>query len=268
MKSIHPSAVIAPDATIDDDVVVGPNCIVESGAVIGQGCILDANVYISQGVQIGKNNHFFPFATIGCQPQVLGFAPDEKVGSLVIGSNNVIREYVTIHPGMKPDGQTRVGSDNLLMIGVHIGHDCVLEDKIVMSNYSQVAGHCNIQSGVWFSSMVLVHQFITVGRWCYASGYAGINHDTPPFVVLSGHYPPRVRGVNKRGLKRAGLNEPQQETIMRAYRQLYRTPGPLLNKARALRNEDWIDENVIAIIEAIEKSSKQRFGRYLELFRH
>jgi UDP-N-acetylglucosamine acyltransferase len=116
--------------------------------------------------------------------------------------------------------------------------------------------------------MVLIHQFITVGKWCYASGLAGVNHDIPPFLIVSGHYPPRIRGVNKRGLLRAGLNEQQQANIFKAYKQLYRKEGPLLENAKSLAEQDGIDENVRAMVDMIIKSSEQRFGRYLEKFRH
>ena len=153
------------------------------------------------------------------------------------------------------------------MIGVHIGHDCILEDKIVMSNYVQVSGHCKIETGVWLSGVVLLHQFVTVGKWCYAAGLAGINRDVPPFLIVSGHYPLRVRGVNKRGMVRAGLSEQQQQKIIEAYRKLYRQGGTLQENAKALEQEDGLDENVRAMLESIIRSSEQQFGRYLEKFR-
>ena len=154
------------------------------------------------------------------------------------------------------------------MIGVHIAHDCILEERIVMSNYVQLSGHCRIETGVWLSGMVLLHQFVTIGKWCYATGIAGINHDIPPFLIVSGHYPSRVRGVNKRGLERAGLSEEAQRRIFEAYKKLYRQGGVLLENAKALAGEDGLDENVRAMVDTIIKSSKQRFGRYLENFRH
>ncbi len=187
---------------------------------------------------------------------------------MTIGDNNTIREQVTIHPSIYRDEVTVIGNNNLLMIGAHIGHDCVLDDNIVLSNYVQISGHCKIGTGVWLSGMVLLHQFITIGKWCYAAGLAGINHDVPPFMIVSGHYPPKVRGVNKRGLGRAGLDEQQQKEIARAYKRLYRHEGSLLENAKALASEEGIDENVKAIVDAIFKSSEHRFGRYLEQFRH
>jgi UDP-N-acetylglucosamine acyltransferase len=161
------------------------------------------------------------------------------------------------------------------MVGAHVGHDCILEDKIVMSNYVQISGHCKIETGVWLSGIVGLHQFVSLGKWCYAAGLAGINRDVPPFLIVSGHYPPKVRGVNKRGLVRAGLSEQQQQKIMEAYRKLYRQGGTLLENAKAMyreasltgEQEDGLDENVRAMLDSIIKSGEQRFGRYLEKFR-
>jgi UDP-N-acetylglucosamine acyltransferase len=267
MKQIHPSAVIAGDAEIGDDCIIAPNCVVDSGASIGAGTVLDANVVVAKNVVIGKGNRLFANCAIGGRPQVLALKADAEIGGLVIGDNNIIREQVTIHPSMHKDGFTKIGNNNLLMIGVHIGHDCVLEDKIVMSNYTQISGHCKIETGAWLSGMVLLHQFVTIGKWCYAAGMAGINHDVPPFLIVSGHYPPEIRGVNKRGLMRAGLSEESQVKIMDAYKKLYRK-GPLLENAKALAQQDGLDENVKVMLDAILKSSEHRFGRYLETLRH
>jgi UDP-N-acetylglucosamine acyltransferase len=268
MKQIHSTAVIGEGVIIQEGVVIGPHCFVDTGAVIGEGTILQANVVIGKNVRIGKRNQLFPNCVIGGQPQILGLGPDAKIGGLVIGDDNTIREQVTIHPSMHHDALTKVGNSNLIMVGVHIGHDCVLEDKIVLSNFTQVSGHCKIGTGVWLSGVVLIHQFITIGRWCYAAGMAGINKDVPPFLIVSGHYPPEVRGVNKRGLKRAGLNEKQQKAIMDAYKHLYRDDKkPLLQKAKEMAKEAGLDENVRDMVDAVLKSSEHRYGRYLEKFR-
>ncbi len=268
MRQIHPSAVIAGDAKLADGVTVGPNCVIDSAVSIGAGTVLDPNVVVGKNVTIGENNHLFPNCVIGGTPQVLALRPDDEIGKLVIGNNNIIREQVTIHPSMHAGEATRIGNDNLLMVGAHIAHDCVLEDKIVMSNFVQISGHCKIETGVWLSGVVLLHQFVTIGKWCYAAGLAGINRDIPPFLIVSGHYPPKIRGVNKRGMERAGLTQQQQQKILDAYKKLYRTDGSsLLENAKLLAQEDGLDENVRAMVDMIIKSSEQRFGRYLELFR-
>jgi len=268
MTRIHPNAVIDKKAELGKDVEVGPNCVIEHGTNIGDGCVLDANVVIGPNVSIGKGNRFFANSVIGRPPQLLGLEPDGKLGGLVITDNNIFREQVTIHPSIYPDKDTTIGSDNLLMIGVHIGHDCLLADKIVISNYTQISGHCEIQTGVWLSGLVAVHQFVTFGRWCYAAGFSGVNRDVPPFVIVSGHYPPRIRAINEKGLQRAGFTESQQQEIFKAFKKLYRNEEPLLENAKAMTAEAGLDENVREMAQAIIKSSQHRFGRYLEQFRH
>jgi len=264
---IHPSAVVHKDAELAEGVTVGPNCVIEGGVSIGSGTILEANVVICKDVKVGVNNHFFPNCVIGCRPQTLSLRSGDEFGGIVIGDGNIIHEQVTIHPSIRPGAQTEVGNDNFIMVGAHIGHDCILGDKIVMSNLVQIGGHCKIETGVWFSGLAGSHQFVTIGKWCFVAGLAGITRDVPPFLTISGHYPPRVRSVNKRGLDRAGLNDEQQKRIFEAYRKLYREPGTLLENAKALAQEDGLDENVRAMIDGITKSSKHQFGRYLETFR-
>jgi len=267
MTQIHPSAVIHEEARLADDVVIGPNCVIYSGVSIDSGTILEANVVIYNNVSIGRNNHFFPNCVIGSQPQVLRLEADTEIGGLVIGNGNVIREQATIHPGIHPGNKTTIGNDNFLMIGTHIGHDCTVEDNVVMSNLVQIGGHCKIETGAWFSGLSASHQFVTIGKWCYVAGLAGLNRDVPPFLTVSGHYPPTIRGVNKRGLNRAGLTEEQQQQIFDAYKKLYRQDGTLLDNAKSLAKEDQIDDNAQAMIDSIIKSSEHRYGRYLEKFR-
>lgn len=268
MTKIHPTAVIESSAQIGNDVVIGPNCYVDAGAQLGAGSILDANVVIGKNVKIGEKNVFYPGCVIGRNPQMLGATPDTVVGSLEIGNNNMIREFVTIHPSIYADSKTSIGSDNLIMVGVHLGHDCILEDKAVLSNATQISGHCKIETGVWLSGSVLIQQFTTIGKWAYAAAIAGINHDIPPFVIVSGHYPPEVRLINKRGLTRAGLNETQQKAVTDAFKFLYKNKkAPLLENAKTLAAQPDIDENAKAMADAIIRSSQHRYGRYLESLR-
>ena len=267
MTTIHPTAVVEEDVQLAQDVVIGPYCVVGKGAAIGPGTVLDARVVITGKVTLGRENHVYPNAVIGCCPQVLGMDTNSKMGAIVIGDRNAIRENVTIHPSRHEGHLTQVGSDSLLMVGAHIGHDCVVEDKVVLSNYVQIAGHVKIETGAWFSGLAASHQFVTIGRWSYIAGLAGLNRDVPPFLIVSGHYPPRVRGVNKRGLLRAGLSPQQQEDLYAAYKKLYRRGSTLLANARELAAQDGLDENVRHLVESICNSHQHRFGRYRESFR-
>jgi len=267
MIKVHPSSVVSKETHLGEGVTIGPNCFIDNSVSIGASTVIDANTAIYKDVQIGENNHFFSNCVIGGRPQILGLDPDVTVGKVVIGDRNVFREQSTIHLSSKAGEVTKVGNDNLLMIGVHIGHDCVLEDKIVMSNFVQIGGHCKIETGAWFSGLVGMHQFVTVGKWSYAAGLAGISRDIPSFLIVSGHYPARIRGVNKRGLDRGGFSEDQQDKIFEAYKRLYRNDDALLENAKAMAQEDGLDENVRYMVDMIIKSSEHRYGRYLEKFR-
>jgi len=267
MAIIHPTAVVEENVQLADDVVVGPYCVVGSGVSIGAGTVLDARVVITGHTTIGRQNRFFPNSLIGCNPQILGMERDAETGALVIGDRNVFRENVTVHVSKRPGGATRIGHDNLLMVGSHVGHDVILEDKVVLSNLVQIGGHVKIEMGAWMSGLAASHQFVTIGKWSYIAGLAGLTHDIVPFVIVSGHYPPRVRGVNKRGMNRAGLNAEQQERILDAYKRLYRQGSTLLANAKELARQDGLDENVRAMVDAIFRSTEQRFGRYRESLR-
>ncbi|MBP7050744.1 MAG: acyl-ACP--UDP-N-acetylglucosamine O-acyltransferase [Phycisphaerae bacterium] len=267
MAIIHPTAVVEENARLADDVVVGPYCTIGGGVSIGAGTVLEARVIVTGNTTIGQRNHFYPNSMIGCNPQILGMGPGDEAGALVMGDRNVVRENVTIHVSKHAGTATRVGSDNLLMVGSHIGHDAIIEDKIVLSNLVQIGGHVKIETGAWFSGLAASHQFVTIGRWSYIAGLAGLTHDIPPYLMVSGHYPHRVRGVNKRGMNRAGLSEEQQERIFDAYRFLYRHGSTLLNNAKELAAQNGLDENVRAMVDAIFRSNEHRFGRYLESLR-
>jgi UDP-N-acetylglucosamine acyltransferase len=224
-------------------------------------------VVLTGNTKVGRENHFFPNSAAGCSPQILGLSAESQIGGLVIGDRNMIRENVTIHSSKYAGTATEIGNENLLMVSSHIGHDSIFEDKVIVSNLVQIGGHVKIEKGAWISGLAASHQFVTIGRWSYIAGLAGLNRDVPPFLIVSGHYPPRVRGVNKRGMVRAGLTDEQQERIVEAYKRLYRSGSALLVNAKELAAEDGLDENVRDMLESIFRSCRHRFGRHRESLR-
>jgi UDP-N-acetylglucosamine acyltransferase len=267
MTNIHPSAVVHKKADLAPDVVVGPYCVIGAGARLGAGSRLHAGVVIGAGVVLGENNELHAHCVIGDMPQILGWQEGATYGGLEIGDHNVLREFVTIHCSMHEGHFTRIGSHNLIMVSAHVGHDCLLSDNLVISNGCQISGHCKIDEGAWLSGMVGVHQFVTIHKWAYAAGMTTITHDVPPFLVVSGSYPTRIRGVNGRGVRRSGLDQAAEDRIGVAYKRLYRQGDTLLENVRLMAAEDDIDENVQAMLTAIERSNLHRFGRYLETMR-
>jgi UDP-N-acetylglucosamine acyltransferase len=267
MATVHPTAILGKNVQLDESVVIGPYCVLGNDISIGAGTILYSHVVVADHVTIGQGNHLYPTCAIGCCPQVLGMTAATSLGRVIIGDRNMIRESVTIHPSRHEGGVTQIGSDILLMVGSHVGHDCVVGDKVVLSNYVQIAGHVTIETGAWFAGMAGSHQFVTIGRWSFIAGLGGITRDVPPFLIMSGHYPARVRGVNKRGLLRAGLSQQQQDDLYAAYKRLYRRGSTLLANARELAAQDGLDENIRHLVESICNSHQHRFGRYRESFR-
>lgn len=267
IASIHPNAVVHESAQLADDVSVGPYCVVGAGVRIGSGTTLMAHVVIEPDVVIGRDNLFFPGSVMGAMPQILGWGLDAETGRLVIGSGNTFREHVTVHRSMSPDGITLLGDENLLMVGAHVGHDCILEDKLVITNGVHMGGHCKLETGGWVSGMVGIHQFVTLGKWCYIAGHSTVSRDVPPYMTVSGNYPSRVRGLNDRGVQRAGLGDAQSKNLQEAQRKLYRNGGTLVENAKRLEKQEGLDPAVYDITEFIARSAKHRFGRYRELFR-
>jgi len=269
MANIHPTAVIDADVQLADDVTVGPFCVIEKGVSIGSGTILANNVVIGANTVIGKKNQFYSHTAIGLMPQVLGWGMDTEIGGLVIGDGNAFREQTSVHRSMYPDSVTRIGSNSLFMVSTHIGHDCVVGDQVVLTNLVALAGHCHLEDGVWISGLVGVHQFVTMGRWSYVAGHTSVARDVTPFVMLSGSYPTHIRSINIRGMQRGGYTQEQQDAVLKAYGRLYgkKQDGTLLATARAMAQEEDVDDVVRLMLDNIENASQHRYGRYLETTR-
>jgi len=272
MNQVHPTAVIEDGAQIADDAHVGPMCYVGANATLGSGTRLISHVVVLGRTTLGKSNTVWPHTVLGGQPQDFKYRGEDS--QLVIGDNNEIRESVTIHLGTdNGGGVTRIGSDNLLMVGTHVAHDCVIGDHVVLANLVQLAGHIHIEDHVVISGASGFHHFVTVGQYAFVGGMSRVVHDVPPFMILEGH-PSKVRGVNTIGLTR---NQFPQETIRRlkdAYRRLFRSSAAngkdadsTSNMAQALAKlqDDYPDDECIMLLARfIKHSSIGLFGRYRE----
>jgi UDP-N-acetylglucosamine acyltransferase len=217
---IHPLAVVDPTAEIGRDVVIGPFTVVERGTVIGDGCVLESHVVIKQGTTLGPNNHVYEGAILGGLPQHLRMPP--RVGSLVIGADNTIREHCTIHRALHDHDSTTVGSNNLLMAGVHIAHDCHVGSNTIFANNSMLAGHVSVEDRAYVSGSVAVHQFCRVGGYAMVGGLARVVKDVPPYVTIDGNSG-FVVGLNTVGLRRNGFSNEDIGQLKAAYRLIYRS---------------------------------------------
>jgi len=229
---IHPTAVVSSLARIGHHVRIGPFCVIEGGTWIGDGCRLEARVVIKEGTILGVENHIFEGAVIGGLPQHINMP--EKPGQVIIGSGNTIRENVTIHRALEEDEATVVGDNNLLMVNVHIAHDCRVGNNTIFANNVMLAGHVTVADRAYLSGAVAVHQFCRIGAYAMVGGQAHINKDVPPYVTVDG-LSSYVVGLNQIGLRRAGFSSAEIRILKEAYRIIYRSGLSWNEVLRALR---------------------------------
>ncbi len=219
MAQIHPTAIVADGAQIADGAIIGPYCTVSAQAVIGSGTELVSHVVIEGNTTLGEGNRVSPFAVLGGRTQDLKFAGGNP--GVKIGDNNTIREYVTVNAATSEGDFTTVGSNCLLMAYAHIAHCCHVGDHVIIANACQVAGHVTIEDMAIIEGAVGVVQFLRIGRMAFVGAMSKITKDLPPFMIGHGD-PLEVRGFNKVGLERRGVDEAGRKVIKEAYRILYR----------------------------------------------
>jgi len=199
---VHPNAFVDPSAEIDDGVIISQGAIVGPDVTIGKGTQIGPNAVITGRTQIGRNNKVFPNVFIGLDPQDLKYKG--ACTEVVIGDNNTFRECVTINKATDEGEKTIIGNDNLLMAYSHIGHNCELGNRIVISISVQVAGHVKIEDKAIIGGCLGIHQFVHIGYLAMIGGMTRVDRDVPPFCLAEGH-PGRLRGLNRIGIKRSGL---------------------------------------------------------------
>jgi UDP-N-acetylglucosamine acyltransferase len=218
---IHPSAIIEEGAVIGARVRIGPYCCIGDDTEIGEGTVLKSHVVISGHTRIGRDNVIYPFATIGEDNQDLKYAGEATV--VEVGDRNRLRESVTIHRGTVQDGGlTKVGNDNLLMVNVHVAHDCVIGDHCILANNATLGGHVTVDEYSIIGGMCAVHQFCAIGAHVMVGGCSGVAQDVPPFIIAQGNHA-SPNGVNTTGLQRRGFSKEAIQAIRNAYKLLYRS---------------------------------------------
>lgn len=219
MTKIHPTAIVEPGAQLDTDVEIGAFAYVSAGVVLGAGTRLHHHASVEGNTTLGLNCEVFPYACIGGKTQDLKFKGGNP--GLRVGDRNVFREYVTVH-GATNDGEfTKIGSNNTFLASTHIAHDCVLGNRIVMSNGAVLAGHVVVEDHVVIGGYGGVHQFCRVGAYAMVSAFAKLVQDLPPYLIADGA-PAVVRAINRVGLERGGFTAEQMDRVKQIYRILYR----------------------------------------------
>ncbi|MEO0531584.1 MAG: acyl-ACP--UDP-N-acetylglucosamine O-acyltransferase [Planctomycetota bacterium] len=217
---IHASAIVDPSAELGVGVEVGPFSLIEAGAVIGDRCQIGARSTVKSGVTLGEENTLFEGVVLGGLPQHA--APPGPPGTLLVGDRNLFRENVTVHLAMHADACTRIGSDCMMMVASHVAHDCVIADRVVLTNNVMLAGHVTVGERAFLGGGSAVHQHCRVGRLAMVGGMARVTQDIPPFVTIDGDSG-SVVGLNRVGLRRAGVSRQEIAAVKDAYRILYRS---------------------------------------------
>lgn len=217
---IHPTAVVSPRAELGSDVKVKPYASIGPHVVIGHDTIIGEHVVIDGHTNIGERNKIYPFSSIGTPPQDIGYQGEDT--RLEIGSDNTIREYVTINRATtKEEWKTVIGNHNYIMAYAHIAHDCCLGDRVIMSNVATLGGHISIGDCAILGGLVAVHQFVRIGAYAFVGAKSGVDRDVPPFMMTAG---PRARlyGVNRKGLSRMGFSQETIDGLKKAFKIIWR----------------------------------------------
>ncbi len=252
--AIHESAIIDSGAEIDGNAEIGPFCIIGSGVTIAGGVKLQSNVVIEGNTEIGEGTQIYPFASIGLPPQDTKYKGEDS--GLRIGSNNVIREYVTVHrASVGGDGLTELGDNCFIMAYAHIAHDCKIRSNVIMANAATIAGHVSIGNHSVLGGLVAVHQFTRIGDYSMVGGLSGIGQDIPPYMIASG---PRAKlfGLNVVGLKRHGFSEEAISELKKAYKILFREKNTLKQAIKKVQEELPFTDEIQHLIDFINQNKR------------
>lgn len=219
MPEIHPTAVVEKGAKLARSAKIGPFCHVGPHVELGERVELLSHVALAGRTAVGEGTRIFPFASIGHPPQDLKYKGEES--RLIIGRDNIIREHVTMNPGTAGGGMvTRIGDRCLFMVGVHVAHDCIIGNEVIMANNATLAGHVVIGDYAIFGGLSAVHQFVRIGQYAMVGGVTGVERDVIPYGSVMGDRA-RLSGLNIVGMQRRGFSRDEIQALRQAYQMLF-----------------------------------------------
>ena len=252
--NIHSTAVISPGAELQEGVGVGPYSVIGPEVKIGKNTIIGPHVVIEGRSEIGDNCHIFQFTSIGAVPQDLKFGGEQC--KVVIGNNNIIREFVTIHSSTAADiAMTYIGNNNLIMAYCHVAHNCKLGNHIVMANAANLAGHIHVEDFAIIGGLSGVHQFSRIGCHAFIGGASAVVNDVPPYVTVSGNRA-KPYGLNLVGLKRRGFTKETLSALKKAYKIVFRSSLLLSTAIQKVRDDVDDLPEVRHFVEFIENAKR------------
>lgn len=252
MNNISPLAFVHPEAKLGDNNQIGPFCYIDKNVEIGDNNTFLNGVTVHYGARIGNNNEFFPGASISTKPQDLKFRGEDTL--CCVGDNNSIRENVTLSRGTASKGKTVIGSNNLLMESMHVAHDCVLGNGLIIGNSTKFAGEVVVDDNAIVSASVLCHQFCHIGGYVMIQGGSRFSQDIPPYII-AGKEPTKYCGLNLVGLRRRGFSNELIDHIHNAYRLLY-SKGILSEGIQEVKNNLQMTKEISYILDFVENSKR------------
>ena len=250
---ISKTAIISQKSSIGNNVTIGDYCIIEDDVIIGDNTIIGPYTIIKKFTEIGKSNTIFSHCVIGEVPQDKKFN-NEKT-QLIIGNNNTIREFCTLNRGTVDTSLTRIGNNCLFMAYVHVAHDCILENDIILANGVQLGGHVEIYKYAIIGGMTPVHQFCKIGKHAFVGGGLRVVQDVPPYIIANGE-PLKFSGINILGLRRRKFTSEQRNNIKKIYKLIYSSDYNISQAIKYIKNNFQADEISVDIIKFIESSSR------------
>ena len=249
-QNIHPTAIIDNAAKLGSDVSIGAYSVIGPDVTIGDGVKLHSHVVIDGCTFVGAGCEVFPFATLGGAPQHTRY--EGEASELIIGENNLMREYVNMHPGTKVGNmKTIIGDNNLFYVGAHVAHDCVVGNHVILGNHVGVGGHVTIGDYAYLGGYSAIHQFVRIGEHAIIGGGTAVTADVIPYGLASG---PRgaLHGLNLVGLRRRGFEKETLKALKKAYAGLFSSEGLFkenLAKIKAELGEHDMVEKLVQFIE-------------------
>ena len=251
---IHETAIVSEQADISQDVSIGPYSIIGPDVSIDSATIIESHVVITGRTKIGKQNHVYPFSSIGDSPQDMKYNDEDT--QLEIGDRNTIRECCTINRGTIQDtGITRLGNDNWIMAYVHIAHDCQIGNNTIFANNATLGGHVEVGDYAIFGGFSGAHQFCKIGNHSFLGIYSGVAKDLPPYVIVSGQ-PAMPRGVNIEGLRRRNFTVEQIRNIKTAYKLLYTSDLRLEEALEKISGLDEVSNELQVMLDFLQASTR------------
>ena len=252
MSNISPQAIIEDGAKIGENVSIAPFCFISKDAEIGDNTTIAQGAAIYGKTKIGKNNEIFSYAVLGSKPQDLKYNGEEV--ELIIGDNNIIREFTLFNPGTAGGGsKTIIGNNNLFMGYVHVAHDCIIGDNCILANATTLGGHIRIENNAVIRGLSAIHQFVTIGEFAMIAGASAVAQDVPPYCLVEGNRA-TLRGVNHTGLRRSFKSE-DVNIIRKAYSQIFKSNESLSIHAKKLLISET-NPYVINILEFVVNSQR------------